>query len=87
MLLYDAIQSYEDTLTINPYTGYSTQCPSFWGEIVISLLLIDDRYQMGIYIPIDEDTYICYTWADGHFIRSIHYSGQYGGARVMLHTI
>jgi hypothetical protein len=40
MLLYDAIQSYEDTLTITIYTGYSLVCPSFWGENMVFLCMM-----------------------------------------------
>jgi hypothetical protein len=66
MLLYDAIQSYEDTLTITIYTGCSMKCPSFWGENVIKPLLVDDQHY-GSTCYFGKDTYRYYTWVDGQF--------------------
>jgi hypothetical protein len=53
MLLYDAIQSYENVLSVSPYTGISMICLSYWGENEICSHMLDEKNKCVLFTKKD----------------------------------
>jgi hypothetical protein len=71
MLLYDAIQSYEDSFSISIYTGFSMICLSHWGENETGLYMLDERCTT----PLNIHNYMTYRiWNN-----TVHYALIMGG--------